>query len=162
MRRELDLQKAVRSGWPSLARYVGDEGRFLPRTILFHLAYEIFGSIGVPPSGFISTNITNLDKPLQKKRRMVEDPMLESIGIRLPDTHRWEATILSYNVDIIVGAQRMEMAKPVFQQVVAAAAQFNQLSRLLKIGKFRCAWSQSRGVSRHALQYDPVSIPAGA
>ncbi|WP_147469361.1 hypothetical protein [Corallococcus sp. AB045] len=155
MRREVDLQQAAYTARHDLDQVGCSPDRLIPRTILFHLAYEVFGVIPTPPNGFISTNITNLDKPIIKKKRISDRPPF-STRSHPASGALWEALVFNYNIDVIIGTPQIQFAEPMAIEASAAAKRFNQSSRLLKIGQLRYAWSNTRHVK--PLDFRPITL----
>lgn len=135
---EAALFRALRSRARDLERYLGEVNSVLPRTILFHLSYEIFGTIPIGPGALLSTNVTNLLSPRVKKQVFVDS------SVPAPLAQQRQVPVYSYDVDlIVVGADSAALG---LTSLAAreAAKKLNATSRYLRIGRLRVAPTPNR------------------
>lgn len=145
--REAELFRIASKHGSHLEYYISSTKRLLPRTVLFHFAYEIFGSISLPTGYFVSSNLTNL-----------KDPTLSTINVlevKSPmSTENWKAQVLGYSVDLVlVGPPNPEIIQKVSAEALMNATNLNAQSRFLKISKLRLAQAPNRFTSRSALEF---------
>lgn len=159
MGKEYEVAKVVRSAWQELSQLAPPPAAILPRTILYHLATELFGPLPIGTDSFISTNITNLRNPRVSLTTQTDNSW-QAIPSQaaLPS---WQAEVYAYDVDLVFVATDVRVFNELESRALAATQQFNACSRFLKIDELRRATSSQRLVSPGALKWSVVQ-PKGS
>jgi len=131
---EGEVAAAVSRRRKDISRISNSKWSLVIRTVLFHLAYEVFGALSTPPRVRMSTNVTNLRTPCKIKTQL---PTSDGEAAR-------DATALRYDVDLVLVSSAMPAGRTVFDDAAIAARDFNSVSRYLKIGALHGAYTTDR------------------
>lgn len=66
MNAETALFRSLRQLGPEIRRMLGGSFQVTPRTILYHLAFDVFGHVGTKHGALISTNLENPSQPAKR------------------------------------------------------------------------------------------------